>query len=462
MNNEIELRKDVRKLRKKVSKLKRCKAKNIEKAICDIIDIGGYSLAVLLEKIDSLPVDVQLKAARKIEDFLYFHPENGKKVFNRLKQALKKCSKDCVPHLLSAAVDTSRELPFNEMSIDELATYAEYVLKSDVDYMRASRAVEVLLKSKNQHNAPLIIRKMIGSLENVDDIAGYHFVETSLLALKKLGGELLLRVLVNPDSSAAAKELRVSHNHMDSQIFDKCIGEVKKAQSDFAQILLKIIDLSEFNLPFITMIKEGLEHHDKWVRQAAAASMEKASSALNPDKIGQMLNDPAPEVRLMAVSSLGGYSIEQTGEALVRLAQQDGETDELRLNAVFSLFSQKNMAGLKTVANSDNPKVAIHSKGLLALLQPCDESLESMLNDFCCVSEKLLNDITHYLMEMTEPEDLPKIVQFNNAIKKSTHRERFLKLISSFISNKAGPRLDKAKQKLADSDMKAIELIIPA
>lgn len=461
-NTRSEKSRNVKALRRKVEQLERTPAKRLEGAVCDIIDMGGFSLAVLLEKLPTLTVPVQVVVARKIEDFLYFHPEKGAKVFARLQNALRDADISCRPSLLAAVADVSDSIELDYLAIGKLAPDALDALDSNMDFARMSRAVELVVKASGVSGIPSIIRLMIKSSEKLNEYANYQFVETALMALKRLGGEPVIRLLINPLSAEALRQLRMEWRAMDQQLLQETMAALQRADADFAQVMLKVIDLSEFNLPFAAMIKEGVSHSDKWVRQAAAASMQKAAAALSPESLSRMLNDESSEVRLMAVTSLGGFDREQTGAMLEELASRQGESIEIRLNALYALFAQKNRAALENLARvADNHCFTINALGLAAMLMPREDGARSMLKTFIEVGSDMLTEATHYLLEILEPEDVKILIDAHSAATSETHRERLIDFMRLFVVRKAGPRLDVARASLSEAERKALEILAP-
>ncbi|PKL50146.1 MAG: hypothetical protein CVV42_03930 [Candidatus Riflebacteria bacterium HGW-Riflebacteria-2] len=453
---------NVRALRQMVEKLERTPAKRLESAVCDIIDMGGFSLAVLLEKLPALTVPVQVVVARKIEDFLYFHPEKGAKIFGRLQSAMRDADISCRPFLLAAIADVSDSIDIDHLTIGRLAPDALDALDSNMDFARMSRAVELVVKTSGVSGIPLIIRLMIKSSEKLNEYANYHFVETALMALKRLGGEPVIRLLINLHSAEAIRQLRMEWRAMDQQLLQDTMVALQRADADFAQVMLKVIDLSEFNLPFVAMIKEGVSHSDKWVRQAAAASMQKASAALSPESLARMLNDESSEVRLMAVTSLGGFSREQTGGMLEELATRSSESLEIRLNALYALFAQKNRAALENLTQTaDNHYLMVNACGLAAMLMPKEDGAKSMLKTFVEVGSDVLAEATHYLLEILEPEDLEMLIKAHSSAKSEPQRERIIDFMRLFVDGKAGPRLDQVRSHLSEAEQKALEILAP-
>ncbi|EKD81408.1 MAG: hypothetical protein ACD_39C01824G0001 [uncultured bacterium] len=463
MNTKVKKSRNVAALRRMVEKLEKIPEKRLAGAVCDIIDQGGYSLAVLLEKIGSLTVPVQTAVSRKIEDFLYFHPEKGAKVFNRLLVAMRDADISCRPSLLAALADVSGCMEVDHLTLGKLAPDALDALDSNMDFARMGKAVELIVKASGVSGIPSIIRLMIKSSERLDDYAHYQFIETALMALKRLGGEPVIRLLVNPSSADAIRQLRMEWRSIDQQLLQDTMAALQQVNADFAQIMLKVIDLSDFNLPFAAMIKEGMSHNDKWVRQAAAASMQKATETLSPEAIARMLNDESAEVRLMAVTSLGGFSIEQTGKMLEELAARQADSLEIRLNALYALFAQKNRAALEKIAgNDDNLKIALNAQGLAALLMPRDAGVRAMLKAFIGTRSELVLEAGHYLLEMLEPEDIEILISAHAAAASETQRERLIDFLRLFIDKKAGPRLDQARARLSEAEQKALEILSPA
>jgi len=460
--NKPKRSRNVKALRRMVEQLERTPEKRLENAVCDIIDVGGFSLAVLLEKLATLTVPVQAVVARKIEDFLYFHPEKGAKIFDRLQTAMRDADISCRPSLLAAIADVSDSIDVDHLKIGRLAPDALDALDSNMDFARMSRAVELVVKASGVAGIPAIIRLMIKSSEKLNEYANYQFVETSLMALKRLGGEPVIRLLINPSSSEALRQLRMEWRAMDQQLLQETMAALQRVDADFAQVMLKVIDLSEFNLPFAAMIKEGVSHSDKWVRQAAAASMQKASAALSPESLARMLNDESSEVRLMAVTSLGGFEREQTGAMLEELAARHGESIEIRLNALYALFAQKNRVALENLAGTiDNHHLAVNARGLSAMLMPKEDGARIMLKTFLEIGADALVEATHYLLEILEPEDIEILIKAHSAAVGEPQRERVIDFMRLFIDRKAGPRLDLARTRLPEAEQKALEILAP-
>jgi len=144
---------DVAGLREMVLGLQKVPGRKLNDAVCDIIDAGGYSVAVLLDMLPELPVSLQQKVVEKIEDFFYFHPENGVKLFRRLKKALARSDRSCHARLLAAMADISEKVDDQDFSISDLGDQAMTILESDADLGRLSKAIEVLVKaSESQYS----------------------------------------------------------------------------------------------------------------------------------------------------------------------------------------------------------------------------------------------------------------------------------------------------------------------
>lgn len=461
-NEDKTVARDVARLRDMIHKLRQISGRKLNNAVCDIIDLGGYSLAVLLDELPGLPVELQQQIVKKLEDFFYFHPESGVKLFRRLKNALARSDQSCRAGLLSAMADISEQVDDRDFAVSELGEQALAVLESDVDPGRLAKAIEILVKASEYTCIPVVIKLMIKTTGALDKFQNYQFIETALLALKRLGGESLIRLLINPSSDAAIRQLRLEWRHMNEGLLNETFSILQKLDTDFAQIMLKVVDLSDFNLPFIAMIDEGVRHGDKWVRQTAVSSMQKAADALNPEEIARLLNDSASEVRLMAATSLGGFPAEQTGAILEELAARQGESREIRLNALYALFAQKNLAALKNLSvQPDSLQIAVNAQGLATLLMPHEEGLKAMLVTYGQVKSEFVADAGHYLMELVEPEDIEVLVKSHSA-GNETQRERLIEFIRQFIDKKAGPRLEVAMKKLADAEQKALKLLMPA
>lgn len=449
---------DLQSLQKMVGRLKRVPLKKLSDATCDIIDLKGCSLAVLLRRLPEFDAERQQKIAQKIEDFLYFHPRSGKKLVPRLKRTCEKVGEGCRAQLFSALMDVLASQSGQENYL-ELVPLAETVLGSSVDFLRKSKALEVFNRLGNRKYLTLIIENMIKASMKLDEFSCYHFFENSLLVLKHIGGESVLKLLINPNSDSVIRQFRFEWKSEDSSLIAGVLRSLQAVKDDFAQIALKVVDLSDFNLPFVSMIQEGMQHQDKWVRQAAAASMEKASSALDPEILARLLNDPSSEVRMMAVSSLGGYSIEKTGGLLESLVQKAGETPGAKMNALHALYSQKNLPALERMANEPEPQVALNSLGLAAMLRPKAEGMIDLLKVFAGLGPDRAGEIRYYLLEIADPEDISVLIDYHQNADSGVKKENCLVLLREFLLQKAGPRLDRALQALPDAQRKALAVL---
>lgn len=447
-------------LKRAVKRLEKVSQKRLNDAICDIIDLGGYSVAVLLESLKGFSPELQLAIVKKIEDFLYFHPRKGVKLFDRIKKVIPDVDESCRGHLLAALSDISETMEGGEDALSALADEAAELLSSGADLMRASKAIDIAVKAGKRDIIPLIIDLMIKSVSETDNYQNYHFIETSLLALKRLGGEPLLRLLINHESESALRQIRLEWRNKYDALLADVMKSLAGADSDFAQVLLKIIDLSEFNLPFSAMISEGLTHPDKWVRQSAASSMQKAGDSLEPESLSRLLSDDASEVRLMAVTSLGGFDVAKTGVILEDLALRASESFDVRLNALYALYSQKNLDSLVSVYKQcDNDRVYVNAIGLASLLMPHSGGVSTLIDVYAKIREEMLPEVLHYVMELFEPEDLSLLASAHSAVS-GVARERVIGLIKVFAEKKSGDRLNLALQRLGDAERSALKLLI--
>lgn len=449
---------DLKTLIKKVGLLKKLPLKKLGDATCDIIDLKGSSIAVLLRRLPEFSPARQKVIAQKIEDYFYFYPDRGRKLIGRLKKACEKVCEECLSQLLSILVDV---IPRNARKVEfaDLLPTALKVLDSGCDYPRKSKALEIIGQHQRKETILCVIKNMILSIELVSGFSGYQFFENCLLVLKRMGGESVLKLLINPNSDNVIKQFRFEWRDQDNDIQSGVLKLLQAAGTDFAQIALKIVDLSDFNLPFIAMIQEGMTHEDKWVRQAAAASMEKASSALDPEMLQRMLSDDSPEVRLMAVSSLGGYSVEQTGQLLESLVQKPGETVGARMNALYALYSQKNLPALERLSREPDAKIALNSMGLAALLKPKSDGFAELLSVFSGLNSERAAELQYYLLEISDPEDIQSLIDYHKTASSSIKRENCLALLRAFLGKKAGPRLERAVAALPDAERKALSLL---
>lgn len=456
---------DIEGLKKMVADLEKVAPKNLNDAVCDIIDIGGKSVNVLLEALPDLSEEVGRVVVQKLEDFFYFHPEKGEKYVEQIKKSIKNAPKSYQAGLLSAMSDILEATDDTGDAIGCMGEEAMAVLDSDADNARISKAMEILVKADESNAIPKIIDLMINNMDGLDKFENYQLIETSLLSLKKLGGEALLRLLINPASESAIKQLRIEWRNKSKDLLDTTLASVKELDSEFAQVMLKVIDLSEFNLPFAAMLNEGLKHTDKWVRQTAVECMQKTTEGITPDSLARMLGDPAPEVRLMAVTSLGAFGKDQTGDLLLDLACRPDESMDIRLNALYSLYSQGNKAGLLQIGskhgdNVNEVKVSLNANGLACLLMAHDEGLDKAMTMYAATSENMLTEAAYYLSELAVPEDIGAMVAFYGACDE-TKRDKMLRFLQSFLEKNDSPRMDEAIGNLPQEEQLALKTLIP-
>ena len=189
------------------------------------------------------------------------------------------------------------------------------------------------------------------------------------------------------------------------------------------------------------MLKEGINHSDKWVRQAAVEAMNKTSENMTPEALARMLSDEAPEVRLMAVTSLGAFNKEDTGELLHDLASRPEESMDIRLNALYALYSQGNLNVLQEIgAQKDNVQISLNATGLATLLMPHDQGLHKMLEVYISTSESYLPEAAHYLSELALPEDIGAMVAVHTKGNEN-QRDKMIRFLKAFIEKNDGPSI---------------------
>ena len=449
-------------IRHLVDELENVAPEELNDAVCDIIDLGGLSTSVLIESISDLTEETADAVVQKLEDFFYFYPEKGGKVVSKLKKAVQSATGRYKASLLAMLSDILEATDETGKEISTMSEEALAVLCSDVDIPRRSKAIEILSTAEEAKCIPYVIDLMINNLEGLDKFENYQFIETSLLALKKLGGDSVLRLLVNPFSDSAIKQLRIEWRAKEQQILNSTLIALQKIDTNFAQVMIKVVDLSEFNLPFAAMLKEGINHSDKWVRQAAVEAMNKTSENMTPEALARMLSDEAPEVRLMAVTSLGAFNKEDTGELLHDLASRPEESMDIRLNALYALYSQGNLNVLQEIgAQKDNVQISLNATGLATLLMPHDQGLHKMLEVYISTSESYLPEAAHYLSELALPEDIGAMVAVHTKGNEN-QRDKMIRFLKAFIEKNDGPRLEEAmKKQLSENEIHALKEMIP-
>lgn len=449
-------------VRQMIADLENIEENRLNDAVCDIIDIGSKPIVMLIEALPDMSEEVGGIVVQKLEDFFYFHPEKGEKVVERLKKSVREAPERYRAGLLSALSDILEAIDESGETISTMGEEAMSVLCSNTDITRIGKAIEILIRAEKYDSIPHIIKLMTKSTDKLDKFEYYQFIETSLLALKRLGGEAVLRLLVNPLSDSAIKQLRIEWRTKEQKLLEDTLIALQKLDSDFAQVMIKVVDLSEFNLPFAAMLNEGIKHSDKWVRQAAVEAMSKTSENMTPEALSRMLSDPAPEVRLMATTSLGAFDKKQTGDLLLDLAGREEESIDIRLNALYALYAQGNLAALQQLAAKiENEKITVNAEGLAALLMPHEQGLHKMLDVYMATKESLLPEAAHYLSELTVPEDIGAMVAAHSKGNEE-QRDKMIRFLKAFVENNDGPKLEAAmKAQLNEAERSALKRMIP-
>ena len=462
MNSEKINNYDENSLRQMISDLESVEEEQLNDAVCDIIDIGNRPISFLIDALPEMSDKVGKTVVQKLEDFFYFNPEKGEELVELLKKSVRKVPKPYRAGLLSALSDILESIDETGEIISDMNEEAMEVLLSNTDITRIGKAIDILVRAKEASSIPHIINLMIKNIDRLDKFENYQFIENSLLALKRLGGEAVLRLLINPISDSAIKQLRVEWRTKEQKLLDDTLIALQKLDSDFAQVMIKVIDLSEFNLPFAAMLNEGIKHSDKWVRQAAVEAMRKTSEEMTPEALSRMLADPAPEVRLMAITSLGAFDKNQTGDLLLDLASREDEAIDIRLNALYALYSQGNLSALQQLgADKSNEKISINAKGLASLLMSHELGLHNILDVYTSANEAYLPEIAHYLSELAIPEDIGTMVSVHSKGNEEK-RDRMIRFLKAFIEKNDGPRLEAAmKSQLNEAERSALMRLLP-
>ena len=161
----------------------------------------------------------------------------------------------------------------------------------------------------------------------------------------------------------------------------------------------------------------------------------------------------------MAVSSLGGYSAEQTGDLLESLVRKPGETVGLRMNALYALYSQKNLPVLEKLCSEPDAKIALNAMGLSALLRPKKDGFADLMKVFAGLSGERATELQYYLLELADPEDIGILIDYHKNADSALKKENCISLIRAFLLKKAGPRLSGAISTLSDGEKKALDLL---
>jgi hypothetical protein len=455
------LKKSLALITRKIDRLAALLPEKRDAAICDIIDLRGPALALLLKRLPDLPVEIQKLVAVRVEDLLFFHPARGKRLLPRLMTALAAVDPACEPHLVAAAGDVIAALPPGKAEVPEaIIEPAARLLEAPIDLLRKGKAVELLSLKNSFRHIPALLRTFHASTAQIDSYANFTFFESTMFALKKLGGEGLLRLLVNPQSIEGMTQFRMKWHQAAREDDREVIQQLSRMGDDFPGMVLKVIDLSENNIPFLASIQEGLKHTDKWIRQMATASMSKVKTKDGLEFLGRMLKDDSQEVRMMAVNSLGNFPVDLVGETLRKMAANESENVNIRLNSLYALYHQKNLTALKSLISCPMEAVSMNAKGLSALLMPTDEGLQYLIDLYDTTSTQHVTEFFHFFMEIARPEDLGKVVELFDSAKGEERRGLALDFLTAFLSNKAGPKLDKAVLALPAAQRKAVEILI--
>ncbi|MBF0544313.1 MAG: HEAT repeat domain-containing protein [Candidatus Riflebacteria bacterium] len=453
---------DLRKIKQQVKNLSRFEGKKLKRKICDIIDLKGFSISVLLFKLPSFSRETQLEIVKCIEDLFFFHPRRGLKLLKRLCTAIKKSDSSCRVHLLCAIADILASSSKTQELPPELVIDAMIVLNGEKDLMRKGKAVEILSQFEYRSAIPDMLEKMIEALSNIDAYENFKFVEIVMFAIKRLGGDTLLRLVINPSSNSAQTRLRLDWKEKEAEEIKAIMKVIAKFDSGLSQVLLKFVELSEFAFPFLSMVQEGLLSEDKWVRQAAVSALGTIDQDFAIEQIAKMLKDESAEVRLMAVTGLGNFPPGQTGEQLKTIAFAEQETIEIRLNALYALFSQKNSSALDALVQSPTRLVSVNALGLKALLMEKIDGLKFLLEKMDELNSDMLTHLFHYLLEISNPESLIMFVNKHSSMRDGDKREAFIDFLKAFLEKQAGPNLETEIMKLTPAERSAIRSLIPS
>ncbi|MBF0407355.1 MAG: HEAT repeat domain-containing protein [Candidatus Riflebacteria bacterium] len=464
-----QLSSKIRRLKKSADRIKSLSSKKVDVAlsslseqICDIIELKGLSVSMLLHFLPTLPELVQKEISRKLEDYFYFHPENGKKLIPRLITTIEKSHQSCHAHLLCtiadifAATDRKKGLP------DSLQKFARNILNTnDTDYVRKAKAIEVLTECNTYSCIPQLIESLGQPLKAIDKFENFQFIEAILFALKNLGGDGILRLIMNPFSTEGNSQLQSKSAGKSKVEVEEVQDALKELSQDERHILLKVIDLSEFGLPFLPMVQEALASQDKWIRQTAVNSLSTIKQKNSLERIFQMMNDPAPEVRLIAVTALGNFSADETGEHLKTIAFSESETPEIRMNALYALFNQKNSAALENLWQSPAKDISLNAIGLFAMLMPKSDGIKLLLEKFDEHTADAADILFHYLLDISLPDDLAEFSTIYSKLNAGEKRNQFFEFLHRFVEKQAGPNLNAAIEKLPPAERTAISILIP-
>ncbi len=456
------LNRNVPLLRRRFRRLARVRGARLTRDIGDFIDLRGFAMPVLLTDLHRLPVEVQRVVAGVLEDYFFFHPDRGIRHFPRLLACATQLDASVRRHLIPAIADVAARGGTRLAGTERLGDAARVLLEAaDTDLLRQAKAIEVLAGTDDPSHLPAVLAALARATDAIDSYEGFSLAETALFAVKRLGGEATLCLLINAESSAARQLLRL---HFGEQRTATIVAPVLAALSRFdenrAQLLLKFIELAEYPTPFFAMVQEGLNHSSKWIRQTASATAARLGKSIELTRLFELLEDPAPEVRLMAASSLGHIDRPEVVTRLTAMAQAPHETREIRLNALYSLHQLRKEEALAELAASPIPEVARPALGLASLLKERKQGLTELLAALPDADDRAVADLIHYVAEMARADDLPRLLAASDGLAPSG-RLVFTEFLGRFLHTHAGPLLDKTLAGLPSTQRSALEPLLP-
>ena len=144
------------------------------------------------------------------------------------------------------------------------------------------------------------------------------------------------------------------------------------------------------------------------------------------------------------------------------MAGREEESIDIRLNALYALYAQGNLAALQQLAaKKENEKITVNAEGLAALLMPHEQGLHKMLDVYMATKESLLPEAAHYLSELTVPEDIGVMVAAHSKGNEE-QRDKMIRFLKAFVENNDGPKLEAAmKAQLNEAERSALKRMIP-
>ncbi|NLM17122.1 MAG: HEAT repeat domain-containing protein [Candidatus Riflebacteria bacterium] len=405
--------------------------------ITNFIDLGGYSVAVLLDSLHLMPSHMRKYALENLSYFFLYGGSHTKKLLKRLIIAIKRSKPYYRPQVLAMLADLLFRSQFECSDkralriANSLSSEIESQFRKSTKLSQAAAPLAFAYRAELEFLLPHMLKALNNSLSQESSFSEYLFIEDAITGIQNIGGKELLKFLANPTSKQALVHLKMAWRNRDPDLLKKILRIAKQLSEDFPKALVSFASQSEMAVSFYPFLTEAAESEEPEVASMAKKALQKDMES-NFSMLASCLNEESPEARIVAINSMSGFPKELSGELLTAVAGNIKEPFSVRVAAIEALYYQKNANAIEKILTLPEipPQIKSRAKVYHAMAKPRKSAIKTLTKYYLNSPKNEADDLEFYLSTYSARSDLPYLNKLAETLP-IQNKSRIEKIISS-------------------------------